>query len=210
MSQKNIVKLLAFGSAHKNISADYYSAQAAYKQAPQGISNQIVHGVIAFLIGIVTMVRLTRNIPRKMADATLYSSSDYGIDMKSQMHQLPAPTTISSDEHMALLKRMAELEAKMCSFSAKPVIMPPEKEELLNAAISRIEALELELSATKKTLEDTVSRQGELLAYIEKKKKKKKLVSHQITSNFLALYPSGKYFISDLNILLLVSSSSGD
>ncbi|CAM8950264.1 unnamed protein product [Rhodiola kirilowii] len=156
------------------LSKDYYSAQAAYKQAPQGISNQIVHGVIAFLIGIVTMVRLTRNIPRKMADATLYSSSDYGIDMKSQMHQLPAPTTISSDEHMALLKRMAELEAKMCCFSAKPVIMPPEKDELLNAAISRIEALELELSATKKTLEDTVSRQGELLAYIEKKMKKKK------------------------------------
>ncbi|CAM8904361.1 unnamed protein product [Rhodiola kirilowii] len=38
------------------LSKDYYSAQAAYKQAPQGISNQIVHGVIAFLIGIVTMV----------------------------------------------------------------------------------------------------------------------------------------------------------
>uniref|UniRef100_A0A7N0T2E4 CRAL-TRIO domain-containing protein n=1 Tax=Kalanchoe fedtschenkoi TaxID=63787 RepID=A0A7N0T2E4_KALFE len=153
------------------LSRDCYQA---YKQGPQGLSNQILHGLIAFVMGIVTMVRLTRNMPSKMADATLYSSPGVYCMDERQGHQLPAPTTISSDEHMALLKRMAELEARMSSFSAKPVVMPQEKEELLDAAICRIGALELELSLAKKALEEAAARQGELVAYIEKKKKKKK------------------------------------
>ncbi|XP_054824965.1 phosphatidylinositol/phosphatidylcholine transfer protein SFH12-like isoform X2 [Prosopis cineraria] len=55
----------------------------------------------------------------------------------------------ASREFMAVMKRMAELEAKMSTMN-KPASLPPEKEEMLNAAISRADILEQELNATKK------------------------------------------------------------
>ncbi|KAA8545999.1 hypothetical protein F0562_020550 [Nyssa sinensis] len=143
----------------------------------QGFSNPIFTGVMSVVMGIVTMVRLTRNMPRKLTDATLYSSSMCRVDetTKGQTHpyQLPAPA-ISNTDYMSMMKRMGELEEKVIVLSKTPVAMPPEKEQLLNATLSRVDALEQELSATKKALEDALVRQEELLAYIEKKKKKKK------------------------------------
>ncbi|KAA8547531.1 hypothetical protein F0562_003960 [Nyssa sinensis] len=143
----------------------------------QGFSNPIFTGVMSVVMGIVTMVRLTRNMPRKLIDATLYSSSMCRVDetTKGQTHpyQLPAPA-ISNTDYMSMMKRMGELEEKVIVLSKTPVAMPPEKEQLLNATLSRVDALEQELSATKKALEDALVRQEELLAYIEKKKKKKK------------------------------------
>jgi hypothetical protein len=53
---------------------------------------------------------------------------------------------------MTVLKRMAELEDKVSVLSAKPVSMPPEKEEMLSAALSRVDGLEQELMATKKVV----------------------------------------------------------
>ncbi|XP_057502528.1 phosphatidylinositol/phosphatidylcholine transfer protein SFH3-like isoform X1 [Actinidia eriantha] len=142
-----------------------------------GISNQILSGVMTFVMGIVTMVRLSRNMPRKLTNAALYSSSMFGVDpmMKPQAHpyQLSEPT-ISTDDYLSIMKRMGELEEKVMVLINKPAVMPLEKEEKLNAALSRVDVLEKELSATKKALEDALVRQGELLAYIEKKKKKKK------------------------------------
>ncbi|KAA8523007.1 hypothetical protein F0562_009430 [Nyssa sinensis] len=41
----------------------------------QGFSNPIFTRVMSVVMGIVTMVRLTGNMPRKLTDATLYSSS---------------------------------------------------------------------------------------------------------------------------------------
>uniref|UniRef100_A0A5B7A3Y9 CRAL-TRIO domain-containing protein n=1 Tax=Davidia involucrata TaxID=16924 RepID=A0A5B7A3Y9_DAVIN len=159
-----------------SLSKDCFPMDDACKPT-NGISNHIFTGVMTFVMGIVTMVRLTRNMPRKLTDATLYSSSMYGVDemIKGQPHpyQLPEPT-ISSADYMTVVKRMGELEEKMSVLSAKPVVMPPEKEEMLNATLSRVDALEQQLSATKKALEDALVRQEELLAYIEKKKKKKK------------------------------------
>ncbi|XP_057981686.1 phosphatidylinositol/phosphatidylcholine transfer protein SFH12-like [Malania oleifera] len=142
-------------------------------KAPLGISNQIVTGLMAFVMGIVTMIRLTRNMPRKLTDATLYSSPYFCVDPMMKPHKLPAPA-ISTSDYLSVMKRMADLEEKVIAMS-KPASISTEKEEMLNAAISRVDALEQELMATKKTLEDTLARQDELLAYIDKKKKKKKL-----------------------------------
>ncbi|KAL6963835.1 hypothetical protein U1Q18_034840 [Sarracenia purpurea var. burkii] len=140
-----------------------------------GMSNQIFTGVMAFVMGIVTMVRLARNMPRKLTDAaTLYSGPMFGVDPMMKPHQLPAATTISTTEYLSIMKRMSELEEKVVILSNKPVAIPPEKEEMLNAALSRVDTLEQELSASKKALEDALVQQEELLAYIEKKKKKKK------------------------------------
>ncbi|KAA8536084.1 hypothetical protein F0562_028562 [Nyssa sinensis] len=137
----------------------------------QGISNQIFTGVMSLVLGIVTMVRLTRNMPRKFTDGVV----DAIIKGQAHPNQLPAPA-ISSIEYSSMMKRMGELEEHVSVLSKKPATMPPEKEEMLNAALSRVDALEQELSATKKGLEDALVRQEKLLAYVEKKKKKKKFL----------------------------------
>jgi len=67
--------------------------------------------------------------------------------MQSEKMTVPA---ISGEDFMAIMKRMAELEQKVTVLSAQPTVMPPDKEEMLNAAISRSNVLEQELAATKK------------------------------------------------------------
>ncbi|KAK3025012.1 hypothetical protein RJ639_044621, partial [Escallonia herrerae] len=147
-------------------------------KAPEGLGSQIFSGVIAFIMGIVAMIRLSRNVPRKLTDATLYSSPMYCVEtmMKGQAYpcQLATPT-ISSSEYLSVMRRMTELEERMSIMSMRPAAMPAEKEEMLTATFSRVEALEQELMATKKALEESLVQQAELLAYIEKKKKKRKM-----------------------------------
>ena len=98
---------------------------------------------MAIVMGIVTMIRMTRNMPRKITEAALYGSSGYydGTMMKA--------ATFSCNDYMAMMKRMAELEEKVTILSMKPVI-PPEKEEVLNNALGRVTTLEQDLVATKK------------------------------------------------------------
>ncbi|RYQ80022.1 hypothetical protein Ahy_Scaffold1g106710 isoform C [Arachis hypogaea] len=82
--------------------------------------------------------------------------------------------TTASKEFTTVMKRMAELEERMHNMNQKSAALPPEKEQLLNSAISRADNLEKQLMETKKQLEDSLSKQEELSAYIEKKKRKKK------------------------------------
>ncbi|XP_051144961.1 phosphatidylinositol/phosphatidylcholine transfer protein SFH12-like isoform X2 [Andrographis paniculata] len=159
------------------LSKDYFPAKNAckstsYSPNSDGLSNHIYTGVLTFFMGIVTMVRMTRNMPKKLTEATLYSSS-----MKSGAvhgYNMMAGTAVSREDYFIMMKRMNEVEEKVTVIANKPANMPPEKEEVLNNALSRVESLEQELSATKKRLEDAILRQEELLAYIEKKSKKKK------------------------------------
>ncbi|KAE9607745.1 putative cellular retinaldehyde binding/alpha-tocopherol transport, CRAL/TRIO [Lupinus albus] len=138
------------------------------------VNSQIFSGVMAFVMGIVTMVRMTRNMPKKLTDADFYSNSAYKGSQKVSSDQMTTNPAISAQEFMTVMKRMAELEEKVINMNQN-ACMPPEKEEMLNAAITRADALEQELMATKKALEDSLTKQEELSAYIEKKKKKKKL-----------------------------------
>ncbi|KAK4424127.1 Phosphatidylinositol/phosphatidylcholine transfer protein SFH10 [Sesamum alatum] len=151
---------------------EYYTRHNACKNS-DGLSNQLFTGVMTFVMGVVTMIRMTRNMPKKLTDATLYSSSMYGDDCKGQSHGYNMPT-ISSEDYFIMMKRVNELEEKVSVLVNKPATMPPEKEEMLNTALKRVDTLEQELLATKKSLEDALVRQEELLAYVEKKKKKKK------------------------------------
>ncbi|KAF7030221.1 hypothetical protein CFC21_041813 [Triticum aestivum] len=70
-------------------------------------------------------------------------------------------------------RRLRELEEKVVVLEAKPSQMPVEKEEVLNTAVCRVDALEAEPISTKKVLYETLIRQDELLAYIEKQDKNK-------------------------------------
>ncbi|KAL6011395.1 hypothetical protein ACLOJK_001841 [Asimina triloba] len=127
-----------------------------------GVSTQIFSGVLSLVMGIATMLRVARTVPKKLA----YKERD------TTLRQVPGPA-FSDADFASVLKRLDEMQDKITRSMQRPA-MPPEKEEMLNAAVSRVDTLEAELAATKKTLEDALVRQGELIAYIEKKKKKKR------------------------------------
>uniref|UniRef100_A0A1J3ER33 Phosphatidylinositol/phosphatidylcholine transfer protein SFH7 n=1 Tax=Noccaea caerulescens TaxID=107243 RepID=A0A1J3ER33_NOCCA len=137
----------------------------------------LVGGVIAFVMGILAMVRLSKDVPRKLTEAAIFGNSVYYEELKmskaKEDEQCSAP--VSSSEYVVMVKRMTELEEKCTSLESKlPVDDASEKEERLQAALSRVQVLEHELSETKKALDETIVNQKGILAYIEKKKKKKK------------------------------------
>ncbi|AQK88144.1 Putative CRAL/TRIO domain containing, Sec14p-like phosphatidylinositol transfer family protein [Zea mays] len=80
----------------------------------------------------------------------------------------PAPSYTEKDVLSSMLRRLGELEGRVQVLETKPSEMPFEKEELLNAAVRRVDALEAELISTKKALYDALMRQDELLAYIDR------------------------------------------
>ncbi|CAL0326923.1 unnamed protein product [Lupinus luteus] len=157
-------------SWNKSVGNAKYSVSQEVNNPSDGFSKQFVGGIMAIVMGVITMIRMTRTMPSKITEATLYSNSVYYND--TMLKTLPTPT-ISNDDHMTMMKRMAELEEKVAILSMKPV-MPPEKEELLNNALCRVKDLEQNLAATKKALDDALAKQVELEDQIEKKKKKKK------------------------------------
>ncbi|XP_058785353.1 phosphatidylinositol/phosphatidylcholine transfer protein SFH6-like [Vicia villosa] len=78
-----------------------------------------------------------------------------------------------ADLSSSTIKRLSELEEKVEKLESKLNMMPPEKEELLNAAVCRVDAVEAELIAAKKALYEALIRQEELLAYIGRHEKRK-------------------------------------
>ncbi|KAK9039706.1 hypothetical protein V6N11_014899 [Hibiscus sabdariffa] len=145
---------------------------------PDGLSSNFFTGVMTFVMGIGAMMKVTRNMPRKPTDGSSYSSQVNSVNAGAMSQQpppqVPPPGGLSAEELTSVMKRMAELEERLSDINTKPSAMPPDKEELLNTALNRADALELELMATKKALEDSFAQQQELAAYLEKKKKKKK------------------------------------
>jgi len=127
---------------------------------------------MTLVMSIATMLRVSRNMPKKVIGAAIGTarSSSIGARSASTIHARQQ-SKISAEAVSA--KRFADLEEKVIALLAKPAEMPADKEEMLKAATSRVSALEEELALTKKALQETLERQGEILAYIEKKKQKK-------------------------------------
>lgn len=100
-----------------------------------------------------------------MAILTFFRTVSYRVVTK----QLPPPTRQPQIEGNAareeadllnsVLNKLTELEEKIAALQSKPSEMPYEKEELLNAAVCRVDALEAELIATKKVTEYHVQQQ---------------------------------------------------
>ncbi|XP_010531443.1 PREDICTED: phosphatidylinositol/phosphatidylcholine transfer protein SFH3-like [Tarenaya hassleriana] len=134
------------------------------KRAGEGY---LLGGVMTVLMGIMTVMKLTKNMPRKITEAAIYGGGSCYYEGEG------GNVAVSSSEYMGMVKRMAELEDK-CKFLDSQPIFSPEKEQMLNSALSRVNDLELQLSETKKALDEALSKQQEILAYIEEKKKKKK------------------------------------
>ncbi|KAJ8630838.1 hypothetical protein MRB53_024161 [Persea americana] len=164
--------------------------------AKAGNGSQMFGGVMAFVTGVVAILRLARNMPSNINDAALErAASVYGIDTmvngQKQHQQLPFPI-ISAADFSSAVKRLGQLEEKVRALSVKPAQMPFDKEEKLDGAVSRIEAIETELMGTKKALEDALAQQEEILAYIEKRKKKKRMLGSSVVESFLVVARGGE------------------
>ncbi|WZY86375.1 hypothetical protein YC2023_032759 [Brassica napus] len=129
------------------------------KGAPNKGGGSLVGGVMAFVMGIVAMVRLSKDVPHKLTEAAIYGNSVCYEESRSKKTKVQFATPVSSSEYMLMTKRMAELEEKWMSLDLKPANIESEKEEKLQAALT--------------ALEEALVSQEEILAYIEKKKKKK-------------------------------------
>lgn len=94
--------------------------------------------------------------------------------------ELATGFTKPNSSSSSTLKRLSELEKNVEILQSKLNVMPSEKEEQLNAAVYRVDALEAELIATKKALFEALMRQEELLAYIDSREKSKFKVSQKL------------------------------
>ncbi|KAK2435360.1 Sec14p phosphatidylinositol transfer family protein [Trifolium repens] len=167
MKDKPISWNEAIQNDQKELSKGCYDDKVC--KTSNGFRSQFAGGLMSIVFGIITLIRVTRYMPRKMT-ADMYGNSVCYDD--NMMKEAPA---ISFDDHMAMMKRMADLEDKVNTLMMRPS-MPPEMEELLNSALNRVEMLEQELTTSKKALDDALVKQVELQSQIDKKKKKKLVV----------------------------------
>lgn len=96
--------------------------------------------------------RVTKKLPNRSSE---YNQNQPEVELdplpKEEFRPpSPSPGFTEADLLSSVLKKLAELEEKVDTLQAKPSEMPSEKEELLNAAVCRVDALEAELIATKK------------------------------------------------------------
>ncbi|XP_037485979.1 phosphatidylinositol/phosphatidylcholine transfer protein SFH3-like isoform X1 [Triticum dicoccoides] len=146
---------------------DNLALTKAVANASNASNPPMMGGIMALVMSIATMLRLSRNMPRKVIGAAIGAQST----PKTQAQQ---QSKMSAEaEYTVSAKRFADLEEKIIALLAKQAEMPADKEELLKAATSRVAALEEELARTNKALQETLERQQEIMEYIEKKKKKK-------------------------------------
>ncbi|XP_078149255.1 phosphatidylinositol/phosphatidylcholine transfer protein SFH3-like isoform X2 [Carex rostrata] len=145
------------------------------KRGGESFNRPVFGGVMALVMGVMTMLRVSRDMPKKSGvTASIYSAGTTAMKGLAKHTGSANGPVVSAAEYAGAMKRIAELEEKVLALGAKPAEFPSEKEELLKAAMNRVNALEEELSSTKKALDDTLVRQMEILAYIEKKQKKKR------------------------------------
>ncbi|KAI4999952.1 hypothetical protein ZWY2020_004541 [Hordeum vulgare] len=122
--------------------------------------------VTCLTVLIMSLFMVIRSVPSRVSERFSRQSiaCDHNCGEFPQTLEFKAPY---------VLRRLRELEEKVLVLEAKPSQMPLEKEEVLNTAVCRVDALEAELISTKKVLYETLIRHDELLAYIEQQDKNK-------------------------------------
>ncbi|KDP38545.1 hypothetical protein JCGZ_04470 [Jatropha curcas] len=143
------------------------------EQTPGGIFTGIWVLLIAFFVSFLTFIRSlpiwgTKKNTVANSDTDAINPTFEPVLKEEFRPPSPAPGFTKADVLSSVLSKLSELEEKIEMLQMKPFQMPCEKEELLNAAVCRVEALEAELISTKKALHEALIRQEELLAYIDR------------------------------------------
>ncbi|KAL8156379.1 hypothetical protein AgCh_001468 [Apium graveolens] len=155
-------------------------APTASQKTPEGYHARIKAMLMTFFMTLYTLFysvsRHVKNVHPRIFSLKNQNAQEFANDPMAKIELYPhSPTSKFTETEMlsSVLKRLGELEEKMDTLKAKPSEMPHEKEELLNAAVCRVDALEAELIATKKALHEAWMRQEELLAYIDSQEETK-------------------------------------
>ncbi|MED6204229.1 Phosphatidylinositol/phosphatidylcholine transfer protein sfh8 [Stylosanthes scabra] len=160
-----------FGSAEKLTLITTKSSEGRFSYIWAIIVGFFV-AIFVFVRSIACQVKLIKDsesvATQNMSNITAASQSKEESRPPSPVPELRKKELVS-----VALRRLGELEEKVGMLQSKPNVMPCEKEELLNAAVYRVDALEAELIATKKALYEALIRQEELLAYIDRQERRK-------------------------------------
>lgn len=148
------------------------------KKPPAEVSAQALALFMTIVVTLFTLFQsvvscVTKKLPGKILSDGSRPSYLESAPKEEFRPPSPAPGFTEADLLTSVLKRLGELEEKVDELQAKPSQMPSEKEELLNAAVYRVDALEAELITTKKALHEALMRQEELLAYIDRQQEAK-------------------------------------
>ncbi|KNA23977.1 hypothetical protein SOVF_020260 [Spinacia oleracea] len=126
---------------------------------------RILAAVLAFF---VTLFGFFRSSTTKVSRRVTMLVLNIARSLKEDLQRPSVGVDMTETEFRSItLRRINGLEEKVNALQTKPMQMPSEKEELLNAAIYRVDALEAELISTKKALHEALMRQEDLLAYID-------------------------------------------
>lgn len=113
--------------------------------------------IVGFFVAIFTFVRsLALRVTKRIQDTKSDSAKNMpkttvdSITKEESRPPSPVPRLTKTEFISSAMKRLGELEEKVDMLQSKPNVMPYEKEELLNASVYRVDALEAELIATKK------------------------------------------------------------
>jgi len=111
--------------------------------------------LMAFFMMFVSNIRsLAGHVAKRLPNTSSseLDISDATLDRVPEDSRPPSPLPAFTEADLLsnMMKRLGELEEKVDTLQSKPNEMPYEKEELLNAAVCRVDALEAELIATKK------------------------------------------------------------
>lgn len=120
------------------------------QNTPEGVWKRVFRENIAILT-LVTLLRsvtlrLTNGLPRTLTPRERSATSESRNE--TDFSSVTAPSR--EQDISPLLRKLSELEKKLDTLQAKPIAMPSDKEELLNTAMYRVDALEAELISTKK------------------------------------------------------------
>ncbi|KAL0924984.1 hypothetical protein M5K25_003283 [Dendrobium thyrsiflorum] len=139
------------------------------KKYSEGFRMQILAYVMTLYTLLFMVISRVTKQPQEETPESDWHDAALFRDSTSMEFQPPSPAPGLKDADLlsSVLKRLGELEEKIDILQSKPSEMPHEKEELLNAAVRRVDALEAELIATKQALHQALMRQDELLAYID-------------------------------------------
>ncbi|XVF63809.1 hypothetical protein PTKIN_Ptkin09bG0116500 [Pterospermum kingtungense] len=148
------------------------------EQTPKGIYGHIAAVIMAFLTLFTFIRSMVLHLMKKRSVTDLTCSIPDQQHIESMYKEetrppSPAPRFTEADLLSSVARRLGDLEEKVEMLQSKRFEMPHEKEELLNAAVCRVDALEAELIATKMALHEALMRQDELLAYIESQEEAK-------------------------------------
>ncbi|KAB2091718.1 hypothetical protein ES319_A03G211500v1 [Gossypium barbadense] len=144
-------------------------------KTPEGIVSRILLTIWSFFMTLYTILhkaacRITKKLPDRVSDhcQNVTKLTPDATQQAESRPPSPTPPFTQADLLSSVLKRLGELEEKVNILQAKSSEMPYEKEELLNAAVCRVDALEAELIATKQALYNALMRHEELLAEIDR------------------------------------------